>query len=36
MTLAQQPYADVDPFEMADHLKNGYRLQQPYNCPDEL
>ncbi|KAF4525805.1 hypothetical protein B566_EDAN009913 [Ephemera danica] len=35
-TLAQQPYAEVDPFEMADYLRDGYRLAQPVNCPDEL
>ncbi|XP_070537672.1 tyrosine-protein kinase RYK-like [Ptychodera flava] len=36
MTLGQTPYADVDPFEMASYLKNGYRMAQPANCPDEL
>ncbi|NP_001161648.1 Ryk-like tyrosine kinase [Saccoglossus kowalevskii] len=36
MTLGQTPYADVDPFEMAAYLKNGYRMAQPANCPDEL
>jgi type IV secretory pathway TrbD component len=35
-TLAQQPYAEVDPFEMAEYLRDGYRLVQPINCPDEL
>jgi RYK receptor-like tyrosine kinase len=35
-TLAQQPYAEIDPFEMADYLREGYRLAQPVNCPDEL
>lgn len=35
-TLAQQPYVEVDPFEMATYLRNGYRLAQPINCPDEL
>ncbi|XP_068085426.1 tyrosine-protein kinase RYK [Anabrus simplex] len=35
-TLAQQPYAEVDPFEMAAYLRDGYRLAQPINCPDEL
>ncbi|XP_065345399.1 tyrosine-protein kinase RYK-like isoform X2 [Cloeon dipterum] len=35
-TLAQQPYAEVDPFEMAEYLRDGYRLVQPVNCPDEL
>ncbi|XP_063241635.1 tyrosine-protein kinase Drl-like [Bacillus rossius redtenbacheri] len=35
-TLAQQPYAEVDPFEMADYLRDGYRLAQPLCCPDEL
>ena len=36
MTLAQQPYVEVDPFEMAAYLREGYRLAQPVNCPDEL
>lgn len=35
-TLAQQPYIEVDPFEMAAYLRDGYRLAQPQNCPDEL
>jgi hypothetical protein len=35
-TLAQQPYVEVDPFEMAAYLRDGYRLSQPINCPDEL
>lgn len=36
LTLALQPYADVDPFEMAGYLKEGFRIAQPLNCPDEL
>lgn len=36
LTLGQQPYAEVDPFEMANYLNSGYRLPQPVNCPDEL
>lgn len=35
-TLSQQPYIEVDPFDMASYLRNGYRLAQPINCPDEL
>ncbi|XP_049857985.1 tyrosine-protein kinase Dnt-like [Schistocerca gregaria] len=35
-TLAQQPYAEIDPFEMAAYLSDGFRLVQPVNCPDEL
>lgn len=35
-TLAQQPYIEVDPFEMETYLKDDYRLAQPLNCPDEL
>ncbi|XP_044765975.1 tyrosine-protein kinase Drl-like [Coccinella septempunctata] len=35
-TLAQQPYIEIDPFEMSAYLKDGYRLAQPINCPDEL
>ncbi|XP_046674030.1 tyrosine-protein kinase Dnt-like isoform X1 [Homalodisca vitripennis] len=36
ITLAQQPYSEVDPFEMAAYLRDGYRLAQPLNCPDQL
>lgn len=36
MTLGQQPYTDIDPFEMAAYLQEGYRIAQPINCPDEL
>ncbi|GAB1605382.1 tyrosine-protein kinase RYK isoform X2 [Argonauta hians] len=36
MTLGQQPYADIDPFEMVAYLQEGYRIAQPINCPDEL
>ncbi|RZF39310.1 hypothetical protein LSTR_LSTR014900, partial [Laodelphax striatellus] len=36
VTLGQQPYAEVDPFEVAAYLRDGYRLSQPLNCPDEL
>ncbi|XP_073991365.1 tyrosine-protein kinase Dnt isoform X2 [Rhodnius prolixus] len=35
-TLAQQPYVEIDPFEIAAYLRDGYRLSQPVNCPDEL
>jgi len=35
-TLAQQPYVEVDPFEMENYLRDDYRLSQPLNCPDEL
>ncbi|XP_059609411.1 tyrosine-protein kinase Dnt [Phlebotomus argentipes] len=35
-TLAKQPYAEVDCFEMEHYLRDGYRLSQPVNCPDEL
>ena len=36
LTLGQQPYAEIDPFEMTDYLKEGFRIAQPINCPDEL
>ncbi|XP_040573078.1 tyrosine-protein kinase Dnt [Lepeophtheirus salmonis] len=36
MTRAQQPFADIDPFEMEGYLHEGYRLHQPNNCPDQL
>ncbi|XP_065357599.1 tyrosine-protein kinase Drl [Calliphora vicina] len=35
-TLAKMPYAEIDPYEMEHYLKDGYRLAQPINCPDEL
>jgi len=34
--MGNQPYADVDPFEMMVWLRDGYRLPQPRPCPDEL
>ncbi len=36
MTRAQQPFSDVDPFEMESYLLNDFRLHQPLNCPDQL
>ncbi len=36
MTLGNQPYLEVDPFEMGAYLRDGYRLFQPINCPDKL
>ena len=36
MTKAQQPFSEVDPFEIEDYLNGGYRLHQPMNCPDQL
>ncbi|XP_048588391.1 tyrosine-protein kinase RYK [Nematostella vectensis] len=36
MTLALQPYANIDAFEMLNFLKKGHRIAQPVNCPDEL
>uniref|UniRef100_A0A5S6PZP7 receptor protein-tyrosine kinase n=1 Tax=Trichuris muris TaxID=70415 RepID=A0A5S6PZP7_TRIMR len=36
VSLAHQPYHEVDPFEMAAFLMEDQRLYQPYNCPDEL
>lgn len=36
LTLCQQPYVDIDPFEMSAYLQDGFRLTQPVNCPDEL
>ncbi|KAK7086435.1 hypothetical protein SK128_011940 [Halocaridina rubra] len=36
MTLGQQPYAEIDPFEISSVLRQGVRLAQPINCPDEL
>ncbi|KAJ8670077.1 hypothetical protein QAD02_001336 [Eretmocerus hayati] len=35
-TMGQQPYAEVDPFELMVFLRDGYRLSQPRPCPDEL
>ncbi|XP_022648256.1 tyrosine-protein kinase RYK-like isoform X2 [Varroa destructor] len=36
LTLGQQPFAEIDSFEMVNYLNSGYRLAQPVNCPDEL
>ncbi|CAG9828808.1 unnamed protein product [Diabrotica balteata] len=35
-TMAQQPYPDVDPFELGVFIRNGMRLRQPHGCPDQL
>lgn len=35
-TLALMPFEEVDSFELAAYLRDGYRLAQPVNCPDEL
>ncbi|XP_055686405.1 tyrosine-protein kinase Drl isoform X1 [Lutzomyia longipalpis] len=35
-TLAAMPYEEVDPFELEAYLRDGYRLSQPVNCPDEF
>ncbi|XP_069173287.1 tyrosine-protein kinase Dnt [Procambarus clarkii] len=35
-TLAQQPYVEVATCEMGEYLRDGYRLAQPLNCPDDL
>jgi RYK receptor-like tyrosine kinase len=36
LTRAQQPFPDIDPFEMEAYLAEGFRLHQPLNCPDQL
>jgi len=36
LTRSQQPFPDVDPFEMENYLMEGFRLHQPLNCPDQL
>lgn len=36
LTLGQQPYMEIDPFEMHLYLRDGYRLNAPTNCPEEL
>lgn len=36
VTLAGMPYEEVDCFELEGFLGDGYRLEQPVNCPDEL
>lgn len=36
MSLGQQPYEEIDPYEMEMYLCNGFRLSQPKNCPDDL
>ena len=36
LTRAQQPFPDIDPFEMEVYLAEGFRLHQPLNCPDQL
>uniref|UniRef100_A0A1I8JH96 TPR_REGION domain-containing protein n=1 Tax=Macrostomum lignano TaxID=282301 RepID=A0A1I8JH96_9PLAT len=36
ITRCQQPYSRVDPLEMSRHLRQGFRLTKPTNCPDQL
>lgn len=36
ITLAAMPYEEVDCFELEGFLRDGYRLEHPVNCPDEL
>ncbi|XP_065317064.1 uncharacterized protein LOC135925586 [Gordionus sp. m RMFG-2023] len=36
ISLGVMPYYDIDPFEIGNYLQNGYRLNQPTQCPDEL
>ncbi len=36
LTRAQQPFSDVDPFEMESYLRADFRLHQPACCPDQL
>ncbi|CAH8502102.1 unnamed protein product [Heterobilharzia americana] len=36
ITKGQQPYANIDAFEMPTVLRCGYRLKKPQNCPDDL
>uniref|UniRef100_A0A7E4VQ30 Protein kinase domain-containing protein n=1 Tax=Panagrellus redivivus TaxID=6233 RepID=A0A7E4VQ30_PANRE len=36
LSCGDLPYPTVDPADMATHLKNGHRLEQPIMCDDEL
>ena len=36
LTRAQQPFPDVDPFEMETYLMEGFHLCQLLKCPDQL
>jgi RYK receptor-like tyrosine kinase len=36
MSRGLQPYADIDPDELMNHLQENHRLIQPMNCPDSL
>ncbi|KAA3682130.1 RYK receptor-like tyrosine kinase [Paragonimus westermani] len=36
ITKGQQPYDLFDSFEMLNVLRSGYRMKQPFHCPDEL
>jgi serine/threonine protein kinase len=35
-TCGQQPYSEIDAEDIQLALAGGTRLQQPYNCPDEM
>ncbi len=36
LTCGLQPYMDIDAEDVLRNLREGFRLQQPYYCPDEL
>lgn len=36
VTLGEHPYPEVNTFSLLERLKNGYRMQCPENCNEEL
>ena len=36
LSLAREPYSDIEPYRIVDYLQNGYRAIKPLGCPSEL
>ena len=36
LSLAREPYSDIEPDRIHTFLQNGYRAVKPLGCPDEL
>ena len=36
LTNGSVPYINIDNDKLLNKLKNGYRLEKPNNCPDEI
>ena len=36
LSLAREPYSDIEPDRIHTFLQNGYRAVKPLGCPDEF